>query len=216
MSAGIGAWPEPRPNAAVSSTQGNSEQHETGEGKRPETALDAITIPPPSPDARPVPAQDGIQQLLASVREAIAQGENPLAIARRLAVILATGLQKQHLAHELGVSPPWVSKRLGLLSASVEVQRLIESGELSETAYYNHREKIELAAQGSHRERTLPYQRLPTVAINIEAAQMLATILQKLAQAQGLTPIRLARDASKKELTSVLNLRAGEILRGLK
>ena len=45
---------------------------------------------------------------------------------------------------------------------------------------------------------------------------MLATILQKLAQAQGLTPIRLARDASKKELTSVLNLRAGEILRGLK
>jgi hypothetical protein len=56
---------------------------------------------------------------------------------------------------------------------------------------------------------------MPTVTINIEAARALTEILKDLAEQQGAAPIRFDANTSKKDLTSILNLRAGE-LRGNK
>ena len=61
------------------------------------------------------------------------------------------------------------------------------------------------------RGESLQYQRMLTVTINIEAARALAAILKDLAAQHGAAPIRLEADTSKKDLTSILNMRAGEI-----
>jgi hypothetical protein len=93
------------------------------------------------------------------------------------------------------------------------MQRLIEAGQLSESEYYDNRQNVKAGMRG--RGESLQYQRMPTVTINIEAAHAIASILKNLAEQQGAAPIRFDANTSKKDLTSILNLRAGE-LRGNK
>lgn len=145
------------------------------------------------------------------VSEAIASGENPITVARLLA---ALKLNNKELAAALGKSKAWVSKRLGLLDAPVAVQRLIESGELSESEYYNNRKNVQSGIK--HTDGGLKYQRVPTAEISLEAARSLAMILSELAEVSGAAPIKLEVDTSKKKIVNVLNDRAHEILQGLK
>lgn len=145
------------------------------------------------------------------VSEAIASGENPITVARLLA---ALKLNNKELAAALGKSKAWVSKRLGLLDAPVAVQCLIESGELSESEYYNNRKNVQSGIK--HTDRGLKYQRVPTVEISLEAARSLAMILSELAEVSGAAPIKIAPDANKKRIVSLLHDRSGEILQGLK
>lgn len=142
------------------------------------------------------------------VSEAIASGENPITVARLLA---ALGLNNKELSAALGKSKAWVSKRLGLLEAPITVQRLIESGELSESEYYNNRKNIQSGIKNT--DGVLMYQRVQTIEINLEAARSLAAILSNLAATSGATPIKLEPDTSKKQIASILNERAGEILK---
>jgi hypothetical protein len=91
------------------------------------------------------------------------------------------------------------------------VQRLIESGELSESEYYNNRKNIQSGIKNT--DGVLKYQRVQTIEINLEAARSLAAILSNLAATSGATPIKLEPDTSKKQIASILNERAGEILK---
>jgi glucose/arabinose dehydrogenase len=144
---------------------------------------------------------------------AIASGANPLVVARLLSAVLATGMKRRELIEKIHKSEAWLSKRLGLLNAPKDMQRLIEAGQLSESEYYDNRQNVKAGMRG--RGESLQYQRMPTVTINIEAAHAIATILKDLAEQQGAAPIRFDVNTSKKDLTSILNLRAGE-LRGNK
>ncbi len=150
---------------------------------------------------------------IAEAINAIASGANPLTVARLLLAILAGGMKRRELTDQIGKSEGWLSKRLGLLNAPKDMQRLIESGQLTESEYHDNRQNVKAGVRG--RGESLQYQRMPTVTINIEAARALAAILKDLAAQQGAAPIRLDADTSKKDLTSILNLRAGE-LRGMK
>lgn len=140
---------------------------------------------------------------------AIAAGDNPIKIARMLTAILAAEVTRKELNVRLGKSDAWLSKRLGLLNAPKDIQRLIEEGELTESEYYDNRQNVKAGIHG--RGESLRYQRMPTVTISIEAAKALASILQDLAAQLGAAPIRFDEKSNKKELTGILNQRAGEI-----
>jgi hypothetical protein len=150
---------------------------------------------------------------IAKAINAIVSGANPLVVARLLSAVLATGMKRRELIEKIHKSEGWLSKRLGLLNAPKDIQRLIEAGQLSESEYYDNRQNVKAGMRG--RGESLQYQRMPTVTINIEAAHAIASILKDLAEQQGAAPIRLDANTSKKDITSILNLRAGE-LRGIK
>jgi hypothetical protein len=122
-------------------------------------------------------------------------------------------MQRRDLINQISKSEGWLSKRLGLLNAPKDIQRLIEAGQLAESEYHDNRQNVKAGMRG--RGESLQYQRMPTVTINIEAARALTEILKDLAEQQGAAPIRFDANTSKKDLTSILNLRAGE-LRGNK
>lgn len=148
---------------------------------------------------------------IVEVSEAIASGENPITIARLLA---ALKLNNKELSAALGKSKAWVSKRLRLLEAPAAVQRLIESGELSESEYYNNRKNVPSGIKSTG--GVLKYQRRPTVEISLDAARSIAMILSHLAEATGATPIKLEPETCKKRIVSILNDRASELQERLK
>ena len=169
------------------------------------------------PEANPATSETGVNLTLGTkiteAREAIAAGVNPMKVARLLSGIVSLGMAQKDLAAALGVNKSWLSKRLGLLVAPVKVQQLIESGGLSESEYHNNKN---VALQIKSRAGMLEYQRMPQVTINIEAAKSLASILQILADRHGATPINFKPASSKKDITSILTYRAGDILELLK
>ena len=140
---------------------------------------------------------------------AIAAGDNPIKIARMLTAILAGEVKRKELTVRLCKSDAWLSKRLGLLNAPKDIQRLIEEGELTESEYYDNRQNVKAGIHG--RGESLRYQRMPTVTISIEAAKAVASILQDLATQLGAAPIRFDEKSNKKDITGILNQRAGEI-----
>lgn len=140
---------------------------------------------------------------------AIVAGDNPLKIARMLTAILAGEVKRKELIVHLSKSDAWLSKRLGLLNAPKDIQRLIEAGELTESEYYDNRQNISAGIHG--RGDALRYKRMPTVTISIEAAKAVASILQDLATQLGAAPIRFDEKSNKKDITGILNQRAGEI-----
>ena len=168
-------------------------------------------------EAIPATSETGVSLTLGTkitkAREAIAAGVNPMKVARLLSGIVSLGMAQKDLAVALGVNKSWLSKRLGLLVAPVKVQQLIESGGLSESEYHNNKN---VALQIKGRAGMLEYQRMPQVTINIEAAKSLASILQILADRHGATPINFKPAVSKKDITSILTYRAGDILELLK
>ncbi|MGA9665080.1 MAG: KorB domain-containing protein [Gallionella sp.] len=159
------------------------------------------------------PLDQFLEAKIREAREAIAAGVNPMKVARLLSGIISLGMAQKDLAAALGVNKSWLSKRLGLLVAPIKVQQLIESGGLSESEYHN---KKNVALQIKGRAGMLEYRRMPQVTINIEAARSLVAILQILADRHGATPINLKPDSSKKDITSILTYRAGDILELLK
>lgn len=169
------------------------------------------------PEANPATSETGVNLTLETkireAREAIAAGVNPMKVARLLSGIISLGMAQKDLAAALGVNKSWLSKRLGLLVAPIKVQQLIESGGLSESEYHNNKN---VALQIKGRAGMLEYQRMPQVTINIEAARSLVAILQKLADQHGATPINFKPASSKKDITSILTYRAGDILELLK
>lgn len=146
---------------------------------------------------------------ISEVINAIAAGDKPLKIARMLMAILAGGVKRKELTVRLGKSDAWLSKRLGLLNAPKDIQRLIEAGELTESDYYDNRQNVNAGILG--RGDSLRYKRMPTVTISIEAAKAVASILQDLATQLGAAPIRFDEKSNKKDITGILNQRAGEI-----
>lgn len=168
-------------------------------------------------EAIPATSEAGVNLTLEpkirEVRQAIAAGVNPMKVARLLSGIISLGMAQKDLAAALGVNKSWLSKRLGLLVAPIKVQQLIESGGLSESEYHNNKN---VALQIKSRAGMLEYQRMPQVTINIEAARSLVAILQILADQHGGTPINFKPASSKKDITSILTYRAGDILELLK
>lgn len=154
-------------------------------------------------------ANPELEKALSEAIQAIAAAGNPIKIARMLSAILAGGVKRKALIKRINKSEAWLSKRLGLLNADKDIQRLIEAGELTESEYYDNRHNVAAGIKG--RGNSLRYQRMPTISIGIEAARALAAILQELAAQQGAAPIRLDANTSKKDLTGILNQRAGEI-----
>ena len=185
--------------------------------RRAEHALQEERAAAGLPAETPVSMQAGqknkpdpeLEKALSEVIRALAAGENPIKTAMMLSAILAGGVKRKEVTERIAKSDAWLSKRLGLLKATKDIQRLIEAGELSEREYYNNRPNISSGIKG--RGELLRYQRMPTVTIGIEAARAIASILQELAAQQGAAPIHLDANTNKKDLTGILNLRAGEI-----
>ena len=159
-------------------------------------------------ESKPEPNKE-FDPAISEAINAIVAGDNPLKIARMLTAILAGEVKRKELIVHLGKSDAWLSKRLGLLNAPKDIQRLIEAGELTESEYYDNRQNIKAGIRGSG--DTLRYQRMPTVTISIEAARAVASILQDLATQLGAAPIRFDEKSNKKDITGILNQRAGEI-----
>lgn len=175
----------------------------------------AQALPKPvhaTPEA-PAQSSEGVAGSLAPIvaaRAAIDAGENPMVSAHHLAALLsAHKLKRKDLAEKLGKSEAWLSKRLGLLNATRDIQHLIEAGELSESEYYDNRANVAAGLRG--KGGGVQYKRVPTITLNIEAARALADVLQHLAKVHELAPIRIDAHTTKKDLTNILTLRAGEI-----
>lgn len=159
-------------------------------------------------ESKPEPNKE-VDPAISEAINAIAAGDNPLKIARMLTAILAGEVKRKELIVHLGKSDAWLSKRLGLMNAPRDIQRLIEAGALTESEYYDNRQNIKAGIHGSG--DTLRYKRMPTVTISIEAAKAVASILQDLATQLGAAPIRFDEKSNKKDITGILNQRAGEI-----
>jgi hypothetical protein len=183
-----------------------------------ETGVNPSYAPPNEIKKTPVtasqpPLDSTLETKIRETREAIATGVNPMKVARLLSGIISLGMAQKGLAAALGVNKSWLSKRLGLLVAPLKVQQLIESGGLSESEYHNNKN---VALQIKGKAGMLEYQRMPQVTINIEAARSLVAILQRLADQHGATLINFKPASSKKDITSILTYRAGDILKLLK
>jgi len=186
--------------------------------RRAEHALQEERAAAGLPAETPVSIQAGqknkpdpeLEKALTDVIQAITGGENPIKIATMLSVILAGGVKRKDVIERIAKSDAWLSKRLGLLKATKDIQRLIEAGELSEREYYNNRPNINQGIKG--RGAALRYQRMPTITISIEAARALASILRINAEQHGDSSIKLAPNAGKKDITGLLDLRAGYVL----
>lgn len=176
----------------------------------------AIQPTPALAPVRPVLGSDGTNAVdpahLAALQDALAKGYNSLDVARLLSAALQGGASREDLRKAIDKSKSWLSKKLQLLNAPRDVQKLIESGELSESEYYADQA---LPSRIKGKGDTLRLQRMSRVTIYSEAARDLAAILQHHAQAQGAAPIK-CDSANLKDLTNILNLRAGEIRRALK
>ena len=169
----------------------------------PATANPADQKHEPEPDPE-------LEKALADVIRAIAAGEDPIKIARMLSVILAGGVKRKDVIERIAKSDTWLSRRLGLLKAPRDIQRLIEAGQLSESGYYDNRQNIKAGIKG--RGESVRYQRMPTITISIEAARALASILRINAEQHGDSSIKLAPNAGKKDISGLLDSRAGYVL----
>lgn len=150
-----------------------------------------------------------IEQKLANAREAIKASQNSMVIARLLGELVGLGLRNKDITAELGEPKYWVSKKLSLLSAPIKVQRLIEAGELPESDYHNTKN---VTTQIKSRAGTLEYRRMPTVTISLATAKSLAAILRIIAAENGDNSITLLPNASRKDISTLLDLRAGYVL----
>jgi hypothetical protein len=174
----------------------------------------ASPLPTASPVAGAAPAPrfgftDSQIAAIAAAKAAIASGENAMLLARRLAPLVADGITRSVLADALVKSKPWVSKVLSLLTASPDIQRMIESGQLAPNEYYDNRLIVETSVKGrSDPSRT---QRMSRVSIYSSAARDIAMLLQHLAKQHGAAPIRVDSAMSLRDLTNILNLRGSEI-----
>lgn len=141
----------------------------------------------------------------------------PLELATELAALKHDySLTNNDLADMLKLSKGWISKKLSLLEAPVEVRELIASGELSETEFYNNKERV-LAKVNTAATREKPAGaevRTPMVSIPMDVALELAELLRALAVKNAANPIDLSAKPTKKELVAILTSRVGEI-RGL-
>lgn len=173
-------------------------------------------IPDPSPAGGPTqneylpvptPGRDAARQHAEIRREIEALKDRPVERARRLAEYVADGVSQNALAAALGVGQPWVSKRLALTRAPVEVLQQIEAGTITENYYYSHRAEIEMRLAGGGP----PVSRPVPLTITLEAGRALAEILAVLAAQLHSAPIRIDERPTRKHIREILNLRAEEI-----
>jgi hypothetical protein len=147
-------------------------------------------------------------------KSAITSGENAVHLARRLSLIVKGGVSQRDLAAALGKSKSWVSKRIGLLHAPDAVQRLIETGQLSESDYYDNQKNVLSGIKDA--VGGFKYQRAQTVRIKFEAARLLALMLRDLAERNRAAPVLVRDWGNKKQIESILNARSAELLKGMK
>lgn len=137
----------------------------------------------------------------------------PLEMARELAAIKDEyKWRNREIAINLGISEGWVSKKLSLLEAPAEVRAKIESGELSETEYYNNKKTVTEKTKGPS-ESTNADVRTPMVSIPLSTATAVAELLAALAKKGGANPVELSDKPTKKELIAILNSRVKELRR---
>ena len=74
-----------------------------------------------------------IDQIVANV---LRKDLNPMEIARALGDLHRKGVKSTEIAEKMGMSEPWVSQHLGLLSLTEELQDAVAYGELSKSAGY--------------------------------------------------------------------------------
>ncbi len=159
-----------------------------------------------------------LMQLLANIQR---DDLNPIEEAEALATIKQLngyGTNKE-LAKAVGKSETRVSRSLKLLQLSQEERGRVVSGELSVREIQNHK-GVEAARDGSAdkgvgdldgKGEGSPTPRIAKVSISMDTANHLALLLQIIAEKNGLAGVALS-DMSKKELVTVLEARAGDIL----
>ena len=178
--------------------------------QRIEARRRASMIESASPQNTPsAQAPAGATPEVRAVIDALASGQNAIALAR---LLVACGQTGKTLSQQIGKSAAWISKTIALLKAPADVQHQIEAGTMTPAQYHEGKSERKAGAVGA--VGRIDYQRTPTVTISMDAARSIALILQHIAKTHGAAPIRLAAQPTKKDLSQILNLRAHE-LRGL-
>ena len=121
-------------------------------------------------------------------------------------LIKENGWTQDELAAKVGVSKSWISKKLSLLKAPLEVQERIRNGELAETEYFNNKEavKAEVATAREKPESSHKSDKGATVAIPFHNAIELADLIIALIRRAGLNETELSHPPTKKELLTIL------------
>jgi hypothetical protein len=117
--------------------------------------------------------------------------------ARRRANALIEA-QAQAISTEVKENPP-------------ELSASIDPSAASEISLAERKEPQERKPRSSATGGEADYQRVPTVSISIDAAKSIAVIFQRIAEKNGAASIRIDSSASKKDLSSIINLRAAEM-----
>lgn len=184
------------------------------------------TTPAPSPSALGVLAPAPVKKFptetfspaqlaaLKDLRDAMHLGENPLALARRLALLANNRGMRSEVAAAIDKTPSWVTKKLLLLEAPKEVQKLIEDGKLAESAYHDDRLSTKASIRG--KGANLRFEREPRGKVSKTAMRNIAQMFQDIAEAHGLAPVRIPDTMSLTDLEYILNTRASEIRAALK
>jgi hypothetical protein len=116
------------------------------------------------------------------------------------------------LADNLRLSKSWVSKRVSLLDAPVRVQEAITNGELSETDYYNHRQRYDKAlGDEPPGSSAAGLSRTAMVNIPLATAVHMAKLMEIFAALAQLTPVDLSARPTKKELLALFESRVVEL-----
>ena len=163
-------------------------------------------------------AQSDTDLQLAQLSENIQRRDyQPMELARTFARLIEfNDWTHDTLAERLNVSRAWISKRLSLLDAPEDVREAIESGEISETDYYNHKTKYdkslgkpvtdvsEAIKSIVHRNS---YVQIP-MASTRKAAELIFGLLAQANRA----PAPLSARPSKNELLAFVNTYIDEAL----
>lgn len=131
----------------------------------------------------------------------------PLELAREMADMKAAyGWKNVTIAQQLHCSEGWVSKKLSLLDAPLEVQERIAAGDLSETEYFNNKTMVVAKVQQVVAGAKLKGAdvRTPMLSVSVDTAKDIAKLLQKIATVHGANPVEIGRDAKKKDLLAIL------------
>jgi len=143
---------------------------------------------------------------------------NPIEEAMALHQLMSLNKWNQkELAAAIAKGKAYVSSKLSLLKADEVTRQKLISGELSQKAFLQALADSQAAAMANNnragKARAKP--REAKVSLSMAAVQDLCVLMQQLAEKQALPTITLSAQPSKKELMSIVETRARDVLQSL-
>ena len=143
---------------------------------------------------------------------------NPIEEATALHQLMSLNKWNQkELASAIAKGKAYVSSKLSLLKADEATRQKLISGELSQKAFLQELADSQAAAMASSNatRRAGVKAREAKVSLNMAAVQDLCVLMQLLAEKKDLPAITLSAQPTRKELMSIVETRARDVLQSL-